>query len=514
MGKTRDLTGQVFGRLTVLHRLPDRVSKSGKSRVGQWRCRCDCGSEIDMPMYSLRVDKNQSCGCADAFDVNLWVGKQFGQLTVICQADEDYISPKGQRYVKLHCKCECGNELDVTLHSLKKGHTQSCGCYRIKQHKAVVFKDLTGQRFGRLVVMYQVESDIISGKPATKWHCKCDCGNEVDVLGRSLTSGSTQSCGCYQKDRHRETHFQDLTGRRFGRLVVMYRAENSECGRTRWHCKCDCGNEVDVLACSLKNGSRESCGCLHFERCRETQEKNRIDLTGQVFGRWTVLYRTSDNKWRCRCECGTERDVVYSNLVRGLSTSCGCYASEQLVLRQLDDLTGRRFGKLVVLYQVVDDYRFPSGHKRILWHCKCDCGNEVDVYAGCLRSGNTQSCGCLNSRLERDVMEYFQQIDYVQDVDYEYQKSYSDLVGLGGGKLRYDFLVYRDKQPYCFIECQGKQHYMPVEHFGGDEQFEIQQCHDELKFEYAERLGIPLIEIPYTADTYEKVVALLQAIGI
>lgn len=61
-----------------------------------------------------------------------------------------------------------------------------------------------------------------------------------------------------------------------------------------------------------------------------------IDLTGRRFGRWTVLYRGEDVyenghprvRWRCRCDCGTERDVAPNQLKNGRSMSCGCIQRE------------------------------------------------------------------------------------------------------------------------------------------------------------------------------------------
>lgn len=58
--------------------------------------------------------------------------------------------------------------------------------------------DLTGKRFGRLVVLEY--------KGNLKWLCKCDCGNEKVVTGQSLRRGTTLSCGCYCKDRHPKKH--------------------------------------------------------------------------------------------------------------------------------------------------------------------------------------------------------------------------------------------------------------------------------------------------------------------
>lgn len=57
--------------------------------------------------------------------------------------------------------------------------------------------DLTGQKFGRLTVLYRVES---AKDGHSKWHCKCVCGNEVDVQSNNLKCGVTQSCGCYKKE--------------------------------------------------------------------------------------------------------------------------------------------------------------------------------------------------------------------------------------------------------------------------------------------------------------------------
>ncbi len=52
---------------------------------------------------------------------------------------------------------------------------------------------------------------------------------------------------------------------RFGRLVVMERADRSSNGHSRWKCRCDCGNDKIVLDYSLKSGTTKSCGCLHRE---------------------------------------------------------------------------------------------------------------------------------------------------------------------------------------------------------------------------------------------------------
>lgn len=85
-------------------------------------------------------------------------------------------------------------------------------------------------------------------------------------------------------------NFIDLTNKRFGRLVVINRAEDyiSPKGKhfVRWLCKCDCGNTTTVRGDLLKRGKTESCGCLQKEAVdrinKEINKKyNKYDLSGE-----------------------------------------------------------------------------------------------------------------------------------------------------------------------------------------------------------------------------------------
>ena len=124
-------------------------------------------------------------------------------------------------------------------------------------------KDLKGQRFGRLVVIERAENFILpSGQPQTAWLCRCDCGNILKTRSFSLTNGTTKSCGCYQKEQASKANFKDLTGQRFGKLIVLERVENDRFGHINYKCQCDCGSITIVDATNLRNGNTNSCGCL------------------------------------------------------------------------------------------------------------------------------------------------------------------------------------------------------------------------------------------------------------
>lgn len=90
------------------------------------------------------------------------------------------------------------------------------------------------------------------------------------------------------------------------------------------------------------------------------------------------------------------------------------------------------------------------------------------------------------------------------DVPYRVEVSFPDLYGVGNTNLlKYDFPVLnKDGTIKCLIECQGEQHYKPVEEFGGEVQFEIQKKNDERKRKYASEHGIPLWEIPYKKKSF------------
>jgi hypothetical protein len=121
-----------------------------------------------------------------------------------------------------------------------------------------------------------------------------------------------------------------------------------------------------------------------------------VDITGETFGRLTVVSAASSvrNKngvtirmWLCRCECGNQAVVRGNNLRSGTSTSCGCRAG--------DDLSGKEFGRWLVIGKQPNRLRRPSGSSYRVWLCRCDCGGEKEIDGWALSSGKSRSCGCL-----------------------------------------------------------------------------------------------------------------------
>ncbi len=96
-----------------------------------------------------------------------------------------------------------------------------------------------------------------------------------------------------------------------------------------WLCKCACGVIKEVFSGNIIKGSSKSCGKCGSHRT----PPNKLDLTGQRFGRLTVLHYSylhngKKSMWICRCDCGKEYAVRAMDLRRGATKSCGCWHKE------------------------------------------------------------------------------------------------------------------------------------------------------------------------------------------
>ena len=86
--------------------------------------------------------------------------------------------------------------------------------------------------------------------------------------------------------------FEDLTKRRFGRLLVVGRAGTDKWGGSTWHTVCDCGGKKVVPGSNLRGGHTRSCGCLHREYL-ERKRKPGNAARNQVL----LAYKSSPKGW-------------------------------------------------------------------------------------------------------------------------------------------------------------------------------------------------------------------------
>lgn len=170
----------------------------------------------------------------------------------------------------------------------------------------------------------------------------------------------------------------DWTGVVVNSLTVVRR---DTIRRGYWICSCACGNTCSVNSMSLKSGQL-SCGCAKNRRAL-----NFLDLTGQVFGRLTVLslYKkeSKPTRWFCMCSCGNEAIIYTTNLTCGRSKGCRHCSKRK-------DITGEKLGMLLALYA---EDGVVTGRPP-MWTFMCDCGKTIDGRVAEFHIGWLRSCGC------------------------------------------------------------------------------------------------------------------------
>lgn len=90
----------------------------------------------------------------------------------------------------------------------------------------------------------------------------------------------------------------DMTNQRYGKLVVLSRAENDKHGKAQWLCQCDCGNQKVINGSSLRKGVTVSCGCHKNQKLKEYNLKHTIDETGNRYGKLVVIGRNTDPEYQ------------------------------------------------------------------------------------------------------------------------------------------------------------------------------------------------------------------------
>ena len=136
-------------------------------------------------------------------------------------------------------------------------------------------KTKIGDRYGHLVVIGEAEKE---SNGQLRYKCQCDCGNIIITRGTRLRNGEKKSCGKCVYNNYRD--FEDLIGRRFGKLIVLEYVGTNKNRHSIWKCQCDCGIIKNISGHDLKMGKTKSCNCLGDSKeesfIRSFLEKNNI----------------------------------------------------------------------------------------------------------------------------------------------------------------------------------------------------------------------------------------------
>lgn len=254
---------------------------------------------------------------------------------------------------KVLCECDCDKHTRKVLdkYSVKKGKSSSCGCTKS-------YEKYKGKQFNDWYVI-----DDIDNKKAL---CQCLICDEIyEVKREHLKNGASKRC---IKCSHSIIK-DDTVGETFNYLTVV-----DELGKGKIRCRCVCNNVKIYNKYQVKNGFVKSCGCKSTEL---KVEANFINRETQRFNQWVILNELGNGKVEAKCDCGNIKVVSKTNIVNGLSKSCGHKY-------QLNNLKG----EVINNWKVIEEL----GHGYV--RCKCKCGNINIIQKPTLLDGRSKSCGC------------------------------------------------------------------------------------------------------------------------
>ena len=276
---------------------------------------------------------------------------------------------------------------------------------------------------------------------------------------------------------------------KFGHWKVIEFSHNNEHRVKYFLCECEvCGTTRPVRGTALIDGTSTACS----KTCSTS-------LLGLKFGRWEVLKLDKSNprNYICKCECGTIRSVFGGSLRQGVSKSCGCLKSELTKARfreNAEEQVGKQFGLLTVIEPLLKEDNY-------YYRCNCECGNETIVLGKRLFSGETCSCGCINSKANTLMDKILTRLNIPFEREYKFEDCCDKR------PLPFDFALFnRQGELIGLIENNGSQHYSARgTQWNTPERLVYIQKHDYIKQKFAEDNKIPLLIIPYQYfDELEK----------
>lgn len=133
-------------------------------------------------------------------------------------------------------------------------------------------KNLTGQQYGQLKVLYKTLSEKVGNATKSMWVCKClYCNNIIKRRGDYLYQNRIISCGCPKPI--------DIKGQKFNHLTPIKIHSYDKNNGYIWECKCDCGNTSYTSYCRLVNNYTKSCGC---ERAKSLAKMSQLGSKGEL----------------------------------------------------------------------------------------------------------------------------------------------------------------------------------------------------------------------------------------
>lgn len=268
------------------------------------------------------------------------------------------------------------------------------------------------------------------------------------------------------------------------------------------------GQKRKVYICQCQCGNILSMRADHVisvdhqycNQCRPTSAPTKTNIIGKTFGHLTVIERVLNKK-----QPNGSQKVMYK-------CRCSCGNIVVVSASHLKDGHTTSCGciRLQTMQQLlVKDLigqqfgkltvveKGPIKNHRQHWICKCECGNEIVASSQSLLSHRKQSCGCLSSAAEHQFAQHLIKNNY------KFQQQYTFEECKDKRKLPFDFAIFNNESLMMLVELNGAQHYAPFTYCGENKEikqknFQDRIKKDKIKVAYCEENNIPLLIIKYS----------------
>lgn len=412
------------------------------------------------------------------------------QISHLCiEIIGDYVNTKTLTLFK--CLL-CGEEF-ISKYELVK-EWKNCGCKKCRS-KTILAQKSSKSFNERIKKVFSLKSEYVEiiniDEKCQRIICKCLLCNEIyETSYDSLILGSMhRNCASIIAMNSRRLSIEDVLQRvkSFGHNIKI---DFSNYSSTTSQLKCEC-MDCGYVWFSNQKYLTKGRGCPECARIRTNVSKYKnlesyLDLLDDLHLSVISKYVNATTPVLVKCDiCGNvfETTMTYLSNYR---IGCKFCSKEKTRIEKLEIFEKTLF-QLNPTLKLVGNFVDMSTPTTFLCN-KCNKTFERTPH-DLLKSYNCPNC-TTNSKLEYFIKLYLDD----NEIEYILHKTFDELRGINNGSLSYDF--YLPKYNFL-IEGQGEQHMRPIDRFGGQEQFEIQQEHDKRKREYAKNNNIELIEVWY-----------------
>ena len=400
------------------------------------------------------------------------------------------VSKKSNSEVKLAILCKCGESFIVNFNKFKnKKRCNKCSNHVIRTYsdiKKIIEK--SGCKLLSKQEEYKNSRSILS--------LRCSCGNNFFVNFQGFKDLKYKKCNeCSKKlsgINSRKTHDQfkkemyDLVRGEYSILdkytkshnKILIRHNCDECNNYEWRIRPE--NFLKGDRCPKCAGN-----------ARKTTEIFKKEVHDTTKGEYTLIseYKNSSSDVKIRHNSKNcnffEYKVLPLNFYHGdrcPKCSGKLKKTTEMFKKEVHDLTNGE-------YEIVGKYTNARKHI-LIKHNVCD-RKYMATPTNFLRGKRCPYCS--ESKAEKLIEHILKK----NNIIYSREFIFEDLIGIGGGLLRFDFAIFRDKEKTkleCLIEYDGEFHYKK---YYKDQNFESQKVHDKKKNKYCKDNNIRLIRIPY-----------------